>query len=189
MPDSKENNDEKQIIIGEKNFEIFITKLIPTSQYFERSFQTLQIQIDDLKDGQKDLKLELERRSDSLLEGQRNLKKDLERQIESVRDGQKELKADMDKRFGQVDKRFEQVDKRFERVDKRFEQIDKRFEQVDKRFEQINEKLDKILERVDVKIDAGLRENRAISIRLFTFAMLFSAISMAGFLAKMMGLF
>ncbi len=196
MPDAKENNNEKQIIIGEKNFEIFITKLIPTSQYFERSFQTLQIQIDDLKEGQKDLKLELERRSDSLLEGQRNLKKDLEKQIESVRDGQKELKADMDKRFEQVDKRFEQVDKRFEQVDKRFEQIDKRFEQVDKRFEQvdkrfeqINEKLDKILERVDVKIDAGLRENRAISIRLFTFAMLFSAISMAGFLAKMMGLF
>ena len=168
MPDSKENKDEKQIIISEKNLEIFVTKFIPTSQYFERSFQTLQLQIDDLKEGQKDLKLELERRSDSLIEGQRNLKEDVERQIESVRDGQKELKADMDKRFGQVDKRFEQVDKRFE---------------------QINEKLDKILERVDVKIDAGLRENRAISIRLFTFAMLFSAISMAGFLAKMMGLF
>ncbi len=154
---SENNNSEKQIIISEKNLEILVAKFIPTSQYFERSFQTLQIQIDGLREGQKELKLELDRRT------------------ESLREGQKELKAEMDRRFEQVDKRFEQVDKRFE--------------QVDKRFDQINIKLDKILERVDTKIDAGLRENRAISIRLFTFAMLFAAISMAGLLAKMTGLF
>ena len=60
---------------------------------------------------------------------------------------------------------------------------------MDKRFDQVNAKLDTIIERMDTKIDAGLRENRAMSIRLFTFAMVFSAISMAGLLAKITGLF
>ena len=68
-------------------------------------------------------------------------------------------------------------------------EMDKRFEQVDKRLDQINAKLDTIIERVDVKIDAGLRENRSLTVKLFSFAMIFSAISMAGLLAKMMGLF
>ena len=45
--------------------------------------------------------------------------------------------------------------------------------------------LDTILEWVDIKIDAGLRENRAISIRLFMFAMLFIALSMAGCLQRL----
>ncbi len=189
MPEDNSHNNEKQIIISEKNLEILVAKFIPTSQYFERSFQTLHIQIDGLRDDQKELKLELDRRTESLLEGQRELKRDLEQEIESVRDGQREIKAEMDRRFEQVDKRFEQVDKCFEQIDKRFEQIDKRFEQVDRRFDQINDKLDQILERVDTKIDAGLRENRAISIRLFTFAMLFAAISMAGLIARMTGLF
>jgi methyl-accepting chemotaxis protein len=88
-----------------------------------------------------------------------------------------------------VSKSFEQVDKRFEQVDKRFEQVDKRFEQVDKRFEQVNAKLDTIIERMDVKIDAGLRENRSMTFKLFSFAMIFSAISMAGLLGKLTGLF
>jgi hypothetical protein len=60
---------------------------------------------------------------------------------------------------------------------------------VDKRFLEIDQKLDKILERIDTRIDAGLRENRTMIIRMFTFAMTFSAISMVGLLAKLMGLF
>ena len=134
-----QDNKETEVTLNEKSLEILVTKFIPTSQYFERSFEVLQIQIDGL------------------------------------REGQKELKTDIDKRFEQVDKRFEQVDKRFEQVDKRFDKVDA--------------KLDTIIERLDVKIDAGLRENRAMSIRLFSFAMVFSAISMAGLLAKMTGLF
>ena len=106
----------------------------------------------------------------------------LQNQINDLKEGQKEIKEEMNRRF-------EQVDKRFGQIDKRFEQVDKRFEQVDKRFEQVNAKLDTIIERLDVKIDAGLRENRAMTIRLFSFAMIFSAISMAGLLAKMMGIF
>jgi len=140
------DESDKGFLINEKSMEILIAKFIPTSQYFERSFDLLQTQIEDLKDGQKDLKQEM-------------------------------------------DRRFEQVDKRFEQVDKRFEQVDKRFEQIDKRFEQIDAKLDTIIERLDIKIDAGLRENRSMSFKLFSFAMLFSAISMAGLLGKLAGLF
>ena len=126
------DESDKGFLINEKSMEILIAKFIPTSQYFERSFDLLQTQIEDLKDGQKDLKQEM---------------------------------------------------------DRRFEQVDKRFEQIDKRFEQIDAKLDTIIERLDIKIDAGLRENRSMSFKLFSFAMLFSAISMAGLLGKLAGLF
>ncbi len=143
-------SENSEIPINEKSLEVLVAKFIPTSQYFERSFDSLQRQIDGLQQGQIDLK------------------HDMDRRFEQVRETQLEMKRDMDKRF---------------------EQVDKRFEQVDKRFEQINNKLDTIIDKVDIKIDAGLRENRAMSFKLFSFAMVFSAISMAGFLAKLSGLF
>ncbi len=146
MSEQDQNNIMNEVTLNEKNFEVLVARFIPTSQYFERSFEMLQSQINGLREGQKD------------------------------------LKADFDKRF-------ELTDRRFEQIDRRFEQIDRRFDQIDKRFDQINNKLDTIIERMDVKIDAGLRENRNITIRLFSFAMVFSAISMAGLLAKMTGLF
>ncbi|MBZ4685005.1 MAG: hypothetical protein JG774_750 [Desulfomicrobiaceae bacterium] len=67
--------------------------------------------------------------------------------------------------------------------------MDKRFEQVNKRFEQLDSKLDKIIERIDRRIDDGLRENRNQMMRMFTFAMTFSAISMIGLIGKMLQLF
>ena len=158
------SNHTAEVVLNEQNFEVLVAKFIPTSQYFERSFQMLQNQMKDFKEDQKELKIDINRR------------------FEEVHQGQKDIRAD-------IDKRFEQVDKRVEQVDKRFEQVDKRFEQVDNRFDQVNAKLDTIIERMDIKIDAGLRETRSMSIRLFSFAMIFSAISMAGFLAKMTGLF
>jgi len=110
----------------------------------------------------------------------------VQQQIDDVKSGVKSLEDKMDKRFTvmQLD-----MDKRFEQVDKRFEQVDSRFDKIDKRFEQIDVKLDKLIERVDVKIDAGLRENRALTIRLFTFALGFAAISMVGLLGKMLEIF
>ena len=154
---AENEKDQKDISIDKKELDLLVANIIPTSRYFEIRFDYLQKQVDELKEGQKEIRADMDRRFD-------------------------EIKLDMNTRF-------EQVDKRFEQVDKRFEQIDKRFEQVDKRFDQVNAKLDTIIERMDTKIDAGLRENRAMSIRLFTFAMVFSAISMAGLLAKITGLF
>ena len=164
MDKQKEKNNPTEITLNEKGLEVLVAKFIPTSQYFERSFEMLQKQIDGLRDGQKDLKDDIDRRFVQM-DGRFG---QVDRQIAVLRDGQKDLKNDMDKRF---------------------EQVDKRFEQVDRRFDQINIKLDTIIERLDVKIDAGLRENRSMSLRLFSFAMVFSAISMAGLLAKMTGLF
>ncbi len=123
--------DEKTIVTT-TDLNLLIANIIPTSKYFEARFDNMQDQIAGLKDGQK------------------------------------ELRHDMDKRF---------------------EQVDKRFQQMDNRFEQVNDKLDKIMERVDIKIDAGLREGRSLTVKLFSFAMVFSAISMAGLLGKFSGLF
>jgi hypothetical protein len=129
---TEQNENKKEMSSKEKELDLLIANIIPTSRYFEVRFDHLQEQVHELKEGQKEIKFDL---------------------------------------------------------NQRFEQVDKRFESVDKRFEQINVKLDAIIDRLDVKIDAGLRENRSISIRLFTFAMVFSAISMAGLLAKITNLF
>ncbi|MBF0182331.1 MAG: hypothetical protein HQM03_20135 [Magnetococcales bacterium] len=117
----------------------------------------------------------------------------------------------VDKRFEQVDKRFEQAEKhlaefksdvnirfdlmhrqmeqRFGQVDRQFEQVEKQIELVNKRFEQVDVKLDRLLERIDVRIDGGLRENRALTVRLFSFALTFCVISISGLFARMFHLF
>ena len=152
MSQEKQTNE---VVLNEKSMEVLIAKFIPTSQYFEERFNSLESKFD--------YKFEF-----------------LQHQINQLNEGQKALKEDMDQRFEQVNKRFEQIDKRFEQIDKKFERIDKKFEQVDI-------KLDRILERIDTKIDNGLRENRSQSMRLFTFAMTFSAISMIALLGKLFG--
>jgi chaperonin cofactor prefoldin len=129
--------------INRQELDLLVANIIPTSRYFEVRFDHLQEQVNDLKQGQKD------------------------------------IQSDIDRRFGEL-----KVD-----IDKRFEQVDKRFEQMELRLDQINMKLDTIISRFDVKIDSGLRENRLMSMRLFSFAMIFSAISMAGLPGRMLGLF
>lgn len=163
-----EENQPNEVVMNEKSMEVLIAKFIPTSQYFEARFDHLQYQVDEIKNGIGKLQLDMDKRFDNMQSG-------------------------IDKRFdniqSEMDNRFEQVDKRFEQVDKRFEQVDKRFEQIDKRFEQIDAKLDKVLDRIDVKIDRGLAENRSTTIKLFSFAMIFSAISMTGLLGKFANIF
>ena len=129
------SNHTAEVVLNEQNFEVLVAKFIPTSQYFERSFQMLQNQMKDFKEDQKELKIDINRR------------------FEEVHQGQKDIRADIDKRFEQVDKRVEQVDKRFEQVDKRFEQVDKRFEQVDEKITDFKKDVDKRFEQVDVKFE------------------------------------
>ncbi|MEO5362420.1 MAG: hypothetical protein H7838_02160 [Magnetococcus sp. DMHC-8] len=149
------------IALDQKTMDVLVTNIIPTSKYFEVRFDRVQQQIAQL--------------GTSLQRQIANVNDTLQRQIDRINVDLVEFRKD--------------VDKRFEQVDKRFEQVDKRFEQVDKRFEQIDAKLDKLLERIDVKIDAGLRENRAMIIRLFSFTLLFTALSVTGMFAKMFHLF
>jgi chromosome segregation ATPase len=179
---------------------MMIAGFIPNTRYFDSRFDLLQVQVDLLQKGQSEVKSQIIRledqverrfeRSDEILKG---FKSDVDKRFEQSDEILKGFKSDVDKRLEQVDKRFEQVDKRFEQVDGRFSSLkadmDKRSEQVDKRFQQVDDKLDKILERIDRRIDEGLRENRVQSMRMFTFAMTFSAISMIGLVGKIMKLF
>ena len=81
-----------------QDFQTLIAGFFPNTKYFDSRFDLLQVQIDESRRNQEQIK-------------------------EQLRD----FKSDTDKRFEQVDKRFEQVDKRFEaitnRFDKRFEQM------------------------------------------------------------------
>ena len=100
---------------------------------------------------------------------------ELRRNQESFRDQLREFKTD--------------VDRRFDRVDKRFEQVDKRFEQVDQRFQRLEDKIDALMERIDVKVDAGLREARNLTVKLFTFAISFSLVAVVAMFGRLFGLF
>ena len=149
-----ENDKEIEVTLNEKSLEILVTKFIPTSQYFERSFEMLQRQMDGFREDQRDLKADIDKRFEQVNQGQKEIRQEMDKRFEQVNQGQKEIRKEMDIRFNQV-----------------------------------NSKLDQIMERVDVKIDAGLREGRSLTVKLFSFAMVFSAISMAGLIAKMTGLF
>ena len=90
----KPDIDEGMVNVSQKELNLLVTNIIPTSKYFELRFDNMQSQINDLKEGQKEIRQEMDKRFEQV-----------------------------DKRFEQVNKRFEQVDKRFDQVDKRFEQI------------------------------------------------------------------
>ena len=62
MDEQKQEKNTTEIMLNEKGLEVLVAKFIPTSQYFERSFEMLQKQIDGLRDGQKDLRDDIGRR-------------------------------------------------------------------------------------------------------------------------------
>jgi DNA repair exonuclease SbcCD ATPase subunit len=191
---SEDSNMPQEIKLDQKTIEVLVASIIPTSKYFESRFDHLQYQVDELKAGQKNLLDVMERRFTTM-------QSDIDKRFTTMQSDNDKRFSDIDKRFttmqSDIDKRFSDIDKRFTTmqsdIDKRFSDIDNRFvslqNTMDKRFEQIDDKLDKILERIDRRIDNGLRENRAQSMRLFTFAMTFSAISMIGLVGKMLQLF
>ena len=122
-----------------QDFQALIAGFFPNTKYFDSRFDLLQVQIDESR-----------RNQDQIKEQIRDFKKDTER---------------------------------------RFEQVDKRFEQVDNRFQRLEDKIDTLIERIDIKIDNGLKENRNITVKLFTFAMSFSLIAVLGMFGKLFGLF
>ncbi len=162
-----------------KGMEMMIAGFIPNTRYFDSRFDLLQVQVDLMQKGQSEVKSQIIRLEDQV-----------ERRFERSDEILKGFKCDVDKRSEQVDGRFSSLKTD---MDKRFEKSDQNLNDfrtvVDKRFQQVDDKLDKILERIDRRIDEGLRENRVQSMRMFTFAMTFSAISMIGLVGKMMKLF
>ena len=184
---SDEVDTTQGLSLDRKTMDILVANIIPTTKYFESRFDHLQYQVSELKAGQENLLEVMDKRFTSM-------QGDMDKRFTSMQIGMDErftsMQSGMDKRFtsmqSDMDKRFEQVDKRFEQVDGRFASLKA---DMDKRFQQVDDKLDKILDRIDRRIDEGLRENRAQSMRMFTFAMMFSAISMIGLVGKMMKLF
>ena len=154
-----------------QDFQALIAGFFPNTKYFDSRFDLLQVQIDESRRNQEQIKDQL-----------KDFKGDNDKRFEQAKDQLKDFKDDSDKRF-------EQVDKRFEQVDKRFEQVDKRFEQVDHRFQRLEDKIDNLIERIDVKVDRGLKENRNLTVRLFTFALSFSLVAVIGMFGKLFGLF
>ena len=163
------------LTLDQKTVEVLVAQIIPTSKYFESRFDHMQYQINEIKEDIKQLDARMEK------------------QFTAVRGEISDLEGRMNQRFEQVDAQFVAVRGEISglegRMNQRFEQVDKRFEQVDKHFVQVEDKLDKLIERIDRRIDEGLRENRSQMVRLFTFAMTFSAISMIGLVGKMLKLF
>ncbi|GIX42869.1 MAG: hypothetical protein KatS3mg129_2602 [Leptospiraceae bacterium] len=215
---AEEKQNQENYIFDKKAIDVLIANIIPTSKYFESRFDHLQSQINVILDDIREIKINIkdfEKHVNDRFEAQKKeidlrfetFKQDIDNRFKQVDNRFEQIdkrfeqidkqfesfKQDVNKRFEQIDKRFESfkqdIDRRFEQVDKRFEQVDKRFEKIDERFENIEIKLDKILERIDTKIDAGLRENRTLTIRLFTFAMTFAAVSIIGLLGRIFNLF
>ncbi|WDN90562.1 hypothetical protein BuS5_03533 [Desulfosarcina sp. BuS5] len=136
-----------------QDFQTLIAGFFPNTKYFDSRFDLLQVQIDESRRNQEQIK-------------------------EQLRDFK-----------GDTDKRFDKVDQRFQQVNQRFDQIDQRFQQVDHRFQRLEDKIDNLIERIDVKIDRGLKENRNMTVRLFTFALSFSLVAVIGMFGKLFGLF
>jgi DNA repair exonuclease SbcCD ATPase subunit len=164
--------EEGRLTLDQKTIDVLIANIIPTSKYFEIRFDHLEQDLNGVKKQLEEVKNDVKLLDEKQDRRFAAIQSDIDYRFTA-------MQSDMDKRFTAM-----QVD-----MDKRFEQVDKRFEQIDKRFTQMDEKLDKIIERIDRTIDEGLRENRAQSMRMFTFAMTFSAISMVGLVGKIFGLY
>ena len=140
-----------------QDFQALIAGFFPNTKYFDSRFDLLQVQIDESRRNQEQIKDQL-----------KDFKGDNDKRFEQIKDQLKDFKDDNDKRFEQVDKRFEQVDHRFQRLE---------------------DKIDNLIERIDVKVDRGLKENRNLTVRLFTFALSFSLVAVIGMFGKLFGLF
>ncbi len=170
---AQESDEEAEGVSFKRHtIDFLVANIIPTTKYFESRFDFLQHQINELRQGQKDL------------EDRMNLR------FEQVHGEIKEFKETVDKRFEQVDKRFDQVDKRFEQIDKRFEQIERRFEQVDKRFEQVDKRFEQMIasiDRLSEKLDRRDADQRNFTLRMFTIAISISFLGVLGVLLKLVG--
>ncbi len=133
-----------------QDFQALIAGFFPNTKYFDSRFDLLQVQIDESRRNQEQIKEQL-----------KDFKSDNDRRFESAKEQLKDFKSDNDKRF----------------------------EQVDYRFQRLEGKIDTLIERIDVKVDRGLKENRNLTVRLFTFALSFSLVAVVGMFGKLFGLF
>ncbi|MEA1955626.1 MAG: hypothetical protein U9N02_03930 [Campylobacterota bacterium] len=158
--------NQNEVVINEKSMEILVAKFIPTSQYFERSFEMLQRQLEEQRLDQKELKIDMDKR------------------FEKADANLNEFKEDVSKRFEQVDKRFEQVDKRFEQVDERFKEIEKSIVDVNISIQEMSKNMEITIRDHIIDRDR-LFDSKLTNLRMFNIA----TISLvAGVILKMAGI-
>lgn len=137
-----EKSKQNEVVINEKSMEILVAKFIPTSQYFERSFDMLQQQLKETRDEQKEFRYTVDRRFTQTDNKIDSFKEELDKKIDNLKD---ELDNKIDNFKYELDNKIDnfkdEVNVRFEQVDKRFEQIDKKFEQVDAKFDKVNDSI------------------------------------------------
>ncbi len=92
--------------------------------------------IDDLKQGQAELRQEVTRLAD-LSDGTNERLTQLDRKMDQRLD-------QVNGKFDQVDNSFLQVDTRFDEVNDKFGQVDTRFDEVNNRFDQANTRFDQV---------------------------------------------
>ncbi len=151
-----------------QDFQALIAGFFPTTKYFDSRFDLLQVQIDESRRNQEQIKDQL-----------KDFKGDTNKRFERATDQLKDFKNDTDKRFERATDQLKDFK----------DDNDKRFEQVDYRFQRLEDKIDNLIERIDVKVDGGLKENRNLTVRLFTFALSFSLVAVIGMFGKLFGLF
>jgi len=150
-------SEEKKLELNKESIDVLVTSIIPTTKYFESRFDHMQYQIDEIKESQKSMLINMDKRFEQVDERFNTMQQNMDNRFNTMQqDMDKRFNAmqqDMDKRFNamqqDMDKRFEKVDKRFEQVDKRFEQVDKRFEQVDKRFNDVTDSIHLLTLRIE----------------------------------------
>ena len=195
---------EEGLTLDKKTMDVLITNIIPTSKYFELRFDYLQQRMDTKFDNMQQqtdarfdhMQQQMDTKFDSVNARFDHMQQQMDTKFDSVNARFDHMQQQTDARFDSVDARFNSVDTKFDSVDARFNSMDTKFDYLQQQVNDIKSgvksldvKLDKLLERMDVKIDAGLRENRVLTIRLFTFALGFAAISMVGLLGKMLQIF
>lgn len=144
-----EKSKQNEVVINEKSMEILVAKFIPTSQYFERSFDMLQQQLKETRDEQKEFRYTVDRRFTQTDNKIDSFKEELDKKIDNLKD---ELDNKIDNFKDEVNVRFEQVDKRFEQIDKKFEQVDAKFDKVNDSIVALSHKIEALTKAQEVTI-------------------------------------
>ncbi|NIA11815.1 MAG: hypothetical protein GWP10_19340 [Nitrospiraceae bacterium] len=112
MEEKESKNQEQFETAIPREFQAMIAG-ISSTKYFDSRFDYLQVQIDELRRNQKDIKLSI-----------RDFKQDVDKSQEDIRFQIRDLKYDVDKRFEQVDKRFEQIITSIDRLSEKLDHRD-----------------------------------------------------------------
>ena len=113
-------SEEKKLELNKESIDVLVTSIIPTTKYFESRFDHMQYQIDEIKESQKSILINMDKRFEQVDKQFNAMQQNMDKRFNA-------MQQDMDKRFNAMQ---QDMDKRFEKVDKRFEQVDKRFNDV-----------------------------------------------------------